>query len=682
MKRALIYGSMVMMTSVTSAQIQFSDGDGDGVSDFFDACPEAAETQNGFQDRDGCPDEESAALDALAQRVFFRTGRDTLDGRARGTVSEIAGFLASHDEIRLLRVEGFADQRGRRERNLALSQRRADSVAASLSREGVEAWRLDAVGYGPLPGRSAAIQAQNRRVQFVVELSGDEASNMDLRPWVGEWRGQSHVDLHVGTHPGDVYATIRPGAPAGLGPAGSRQRCYSVKDDQGRLVIHCSGADGELSMSVGRDGRGALLYDGASGEETFSWAGQNRCSEGQDTCTREEEDSFCVDHQSDAAHCGACFRACEGGQACAGGECVGSGSVRISLSWDRPGDMDLHVQPARGAEIYYGHRREGGGFLDRDDTSGTGPENIFWSEHPPAGTYLVCVNPFSLRGATQFTLRVHRAGYATRTYRGRNREGHGNERCTRQADSFVAAIEIPPPPPAREAPSEESPAPTPPAISAETRVIGATGSPPRPVDQLPVPDSPEPAESDRVGEASCGDGSPLADGMPGSPCPTGPEPRVEPPSSLVVNVRESRGRTLPRAAVQAVGRFVTALWRHDATAVARFSAPDVAWTDSCAEGVMRPHTWGATSPARLPPEGSRPDGWFGLAPGPRGSPGAPMGPLQCTVLNIDITDRAVFSCAPPLAGEFTMTRVAGSGGDGVALWRWTRWHAGPACTSP
>ena len=55
--------------------------------------------------------------------------------------------------------------------------------------------------------------------------------------------------------------------------------------------------------------------------------------------------------------------------------------------------MDLHVIDPSGEEIYYQHKTSAsGGTLDRDDTHGPGPENIFWPKGAaPTGTYKVFV---------------------------------------------------------------------------------------------------------------------------------------------------------------------------------------------------------------------------------------------------------------------------------------------------
>lgn len=70
------------------------------------------------------------------------------------------------------------------------------------------------------------------------------------------------------------------------------------------------------------------------------------------------------------------------------------GKLKITLLWDFPADIDLHVEQPNGFEIYYKdeHKKDAqtGGFLDVDNqTGGRGSaENIYW-ENPPLGEYTV-----------------------------------------------------------------------------------------------------------------------------------------------------------------------------------------------------------------------------------------------------------------------------------------------------
>lgn len=75
---------------------------------------------------------------------------------------------------------------------------------------------------------------------------------------------------------------------------------------------------------------------------------------------------------------------------------LGTGAIQVSLSWNNDTDQDLYVIDPSGEEIsFLNTTSESGGELDRDDTSGYGPENIYWRENAPDGTYQVKVNDYS-----------------------------------------------------------------------------------------------------------------------------------------------------------------------------------------------------------------------------------------------------------------------------------------------
>jgi hypothetical protein len=119
-------------------------------------------------------------------------------------------------------------------------------------------------------------------------------------------------------------------------------------------------------------------------------------------------DTGCVNPAEDTVNCGACGIQCAIRQACVAGVCVGSGQLRFSSTWSRPGDIDVWVTTPNGISIGWQNQRVDGGQQDKDDTSGTGPENIFWEAAPPVGQYHVCVatNYIQPNAASPVTVRV------------------------------------------------------------------------------------------------------------------------------------------------------------------------------------------------------------------------------------------------------------------------------------
>ena len=99
-------------------------------------------------------------------RVFFDTDQYDLDDRDRATLDAQAAWLQQNTGVRVT-IEGHADERGTREYNLALGERRANSVKNYLVALGVDQNRVTTISYGKerpaVPGSSEEAWAQNRR---------------------------------------------------------------------------------------------------------------------------------------------------------------------------------------------------------------------------------------------------------------------------------------------------------------------------------------------------------------------------------------------------------------------------------------------------------------------------------------------------------------------------------------
>jgi hypothetical protein len=96
-----------------------------------------------------------------------------------------------------------------------------------------------------------------------------------------------------------------------------------------------------------------------------------------------------------------------------------TGSFTCTLRWDTLGDVDLHVWSANGEHCYYANMNVTHGWLDFDNVTGYGPENITFQNAPP-GRYRVAVNFYRRTGTaspnanvvvTSGTLRVDRGRY-------------------------------------------------------------------------------------------------------------------------------------------------------------------------------------------------------------------------------------------------------------------------------
>ncbi|HEU0036125.1 MAG TPA: OmpA family protein [Kofleriaceae bacterium] len=152
------------------------DHDGDGILDALDKCPSEAESFNGDDDDDGCPDRgrvivSSSSIEIL-QPVHFQANRATLMPTAYPVLDAVATTLRNHPDIVLVEIQGHTDELGDDAVNLALSERRAREVVRYLVAKGVDASRLTAAGYGetqPLDrAHVPSAWAKNRRVEFVI----------------------------------------------------------------------------------------------------------------------------------------------------------------------------------------------------------------------------------------------------------------------------------------------------------------------------------------------------------------------------------------------------------------------------------------------------------------------------------------------------------------------------------
>lgn len=139
-----------------------------------------------------------------------------------------------------------------------------------------------------------------------------------------------------------------------------------------------------------------------------------------------------------------CTPACSASQRCVNGACIGEGIFRTTLTWNIPGDLDLHMVLPSGQTISFRNRSAGGGTLDRDDTTGIGPENIFWTAAPPAGDYVVCVIPYNISATTSFRLDIRHPTLGVISRQGmRSPSGKGSSAtCSRTSPFFVEAFTI------------------------------------------------------------------------------------------------------------------------------------------------------------------------------------------------------------------------------------------------
>lgn len=189
---------------------RFADRDGDGVTDEVDKCPDVAEDKDGFQDADGCPeddndhdgvpdksdgcpndpgpeefegcpdrdgdqipdhvdkcpdepgpaetegcpleDEPAVVLESdrirIRGQILFETAEAIIQKQSYPMLDDVYKVLADNPEIGPVLIEGHTDNRGSRPYNLDLSKRRAQAVVDYLVAKGIAKKRLKSAGFG------------------------------------------------------------------------------------------------------------------------------------------------------------------------------------------------------------------------------------------------------------------------------------------------------------------------------------------------------------------------------------------------------------------------------------------------------------------------------------------------------------------------------------------------------
>ncbi|WP_062053664.1 OmpA family protein [Aquimarina longa] len=146
----------------------FKDKDGDGVLDKDDNCPDVA----GTVANNGCPEvteEVQKTLNSYAKTILFDSGKSSIKAESNKALGDIIAILKEYPTAKFT-VEGHTDSAGAAKSNQRLSDSRANAVKNYLTDNGIDQFRLSAVGYGedrPIASnKTRAGRAQNRRVEI------------------------------------------------------------------------------------------------------------------------------------------------------------------------------------------------------------------------------------------------------------------------------------------------------------------------------------------------------------------------------------------------------------------------------------------------------------------------------------------------------------------------------------
>ncbi len=108
----------------------------------------------------------------VGDRIYFDTDQSTVNDAGRATLGRQAEWLKKYPNYQIT-IEGHADERGTREYNLALGERRATATRQYLVAQGVPAARLKTISYGKerpdVVGSDEGAWSRNRRAVTILQ---------------------------------------------------------------------------------------------------------------------------------------------------------------------------------------------------------------------------------------------------------------------------------------------------------------------------------------------------------------------------------------------------------------------------------------------------------------------------------------------------------------------------------
>ena len=130
-----------------------------------------AETTPTDSGQPGPGSQEHFRANISSDRVLFDTDQSEIDDADRAILQSQAAYLRQYAQVRVT-IEGHADERGTREYNLALGERRANAAKNYLAAQGIDASRINVISFGKerpeATGSDEAAWAQNRRAVTVT----------------------------------------------------------------------------------------------------------------------------------------------------------------------------------------------------------------------------------------------------------------------------------------------------------------------------------------------------------------------------------------------------------------------------------------------------------------------------------------------------------------------------------
>jgi len=165
---AIVAATFLLAACETASQVS---GDSASTSASNTASSSAASSSSSSSSSAAAEKTPAEKLAQVGDTVNFDFDSAELTVSARSTLNRQAAFLSVNPDLMIV-IEGHADERGTREYNLALGERRATAVRDYLVAKGINSARVRTVSYGKerpaVSGSDEAAWAKNRRAATVL----------------------------------------------------------------------------------------------------------------------------------------------------------------------------------------------------------------------------------------------------------------------------------------------------------------------------------------------------------------------------------------------------------------------------------------------------------------------------------------------------------------------------------
>lgn len=326
--------------------------------------------------------------------VFFPTASFAIDKRYHPDLDRIVQQLKeSNETIELL---GYTDDIGGAADNQKLSEQRANAVQAYLLQSGISADRMQVAFFGEdRPQADNATEtgrSQNRRVEIRLSSAMSPSTELTVKGDTTLYVAEKADSLQQLLIMPERAKLVEKPMPVMREP--SVVKLQAVQ----RQVISSNGATLKLQYRYQSGSvRPQRVFLQVAGAKSFydvpvtvtATAGQLEVPVAFPTLLGKGEIAVV------ASLLNAKGRLSQTDTTFVTMERVGTGKLQITLAWDTDTDQDIYVKTPSGETISYMNKHaDDDGELDRDDTDGYGPENVYWLAEAPDGEYVISVNDY------------------------------------------------------------------------------------------------------------------------------------------------------------------------------------------------------------------------------------------------------------------------------------------------